>query len=138
MIAVRTAPAITPKIGFLNIRNNSWKAGTSLSPETAPVIVSIPNIRVANPRRTIPISFFLLLLVNIKSTIPMSARTGVKEEGFKSFRNILLPEIPLRLKIHAVTVVPILAPIITWIACLSVISFEFTKPTTITVVAEEL
>ena len=46
--------------------------------------------------------------------------------------------IPLRLKIHAVTVVPMFAPMITFIACFKDISPEFTKPTTITVVAEEL
>ena len=45
---------------------------------------------------------------------------------------------PPRLSSHAVTVVPIFAPMITPIACLSVISPEFTKPTTITVVADEL
>ncbi len=46
--------------------------------------------------------------------------------------------IPARLRIHAVTVVPTLAPMITLMACLKVMSPEFTKPTTITVVAEEL
>ena len=46
--------------------------------------------------------------------------------------------IPARLKIHAVTVVPIFAPMMTLIDCLSVMSPEFTKPTTITVVADEL
>ena len=47
-------------------------------------------------------------------------------------------EIPARLRIQAVTVVPMLAPIIIWMACRRVISPELTKPTTITVVAEEL
>ena len=40
--------------------------------------------------------------------------------------------------INAVIVVPILAPIITEAACVSVISPTFTKPTIITVVADEL
>ena len=52
--------------------------------------------------------------------------------------NILSLEIPPRLNIHAVTVVPIFAPIITPIDCLRDIIPEFTKPTTITVVADEL
>ena len=39
---------------------------------------------------------------------------------------------------HPVTVVPILAPIITPIACVRFIMPAFTKPTTITVVADEL
>ena len=45
------------------------------------------------------------------------ARTGVKEEGFNSCRKIFPPLIPARLRIHAVTVVPILAPMITPTAC---------------------
>jgi len=44
--------------------------------------------------------------------------------------------IPVKLRIHEVTVVPMLAPIITLMACLNTIIPEFTKPTTITVVAE--
>lgn len=44
---------------------------------------------------------------------------------------------PKREMIQAVKVVPILAPIITLIACLRVRSPAFTKPTTITVVALE-
>ena len=44
---------------------------------------------------------------------------------------------PVRDKIQEVTQVPRLAPIITPTACPSVIRPEFTKPTTITVVAEE-
>ena len=125
-------------MGFLNITNRFLKAGTSARPETAEDIVSIPNIRVAKPKSIVPVSFFLLDLPNIRSPVPISARTGVKEEGFKSCMKMLSLEIPPRLKIHAVTVVPMLAPIITPIDCLSVIIPEFTKPTTITVVADEL
>ena len=42
------------------------------------------------------------------------------------------------LKSHAVTVVPTFAPIIILIVCPNFIMPEFTKPTSITVVAEEL
>ena len=54
-----------------------------------------------------------------------------------SWMNRLSPEMPVRLSIHAVTVVPMFAPIITLIAWRRVIMPEFTKPTTITVVAED-
>ncbi len=101
-------------------------------------MVSIPNISVANPRKIVPVSFFFLVFPNISMAVPTRARTGVKDVGFKSCINRLSLEIPPRLRIQAVTVVPTLAPMITWIACPSVISPEFTKPTTITVVAEEL
>ena len=70
--------------------------------------------------------------------MPIIARTGVKEEGFKRLTTTLPLSIPARLKTHAVTVVPILAPMITLMACFNVIRPEFTNPTTMTVVAEEL
>ena len=70
--------------------------------------------------------------------MPISASIGVNDVGFNSFITKLSLEIPPRLSIHAVTVVPIFAPIITPMDCLSVIIPEFTKPTTITVVADEL
>ena len=44
---------------------------------------------------------------------------------------------PVRLKIQEVMVVPIFAPMIMPIACESFIMPEFTKPTTMTVVAED-
>ena len=70
--------------------------------------------------------------------MPTKARTGVKEDGFRRRTNRFPLSIPARLKTHAVTVVPILAPIITLMACFKVIRPEFTNPTTITVAAEEL
>ena len=110
----------------------------SARPETAPDIVSMPNISVANPSKMAPVSFFLVSFRNIKKIMPRKASTGVKEEGFKSRTNRLPLSIPDRLKIHAVTVVPIFAPIITLMACVRDIRPELTKPTTMTVVAEEL
>ena len=83
-------------------------------------------------------SFFLSDLENIRNTVPTSARTGVKEVGFSSIINGLSLEMPPRLKIQAVTVVPMFAPMITPMDCRRVMIPELTKPTTITVVAEEL
>ena len=68
----------------MNIIKRFWKAGTSASPDTADDIVSIPNIKVAKPRRIVPVSFFLLDLPNIKSAVPIKARSGVNEVGFNS------------------------------------------------------
>ena len=67
----------------------------------------------------------------------MSASSGVKELGLSRRTNKLLLSRPLRLNIQAVTVVPMLAPMITLMAWVSVISPELTKPTTMTVVAED-
>ena len=63
--------------------------------------------------------------------------TLTDENGFKSLTKKLELSIPAKLRIHAVTVVPIFAPIIkptAWDRCMIP---EFTKPTTITVVADE-
>ena len=62
----------------------------------------------------------------------------MKELGFSRFIHTFPLSIPARLSSHAVTVVPTLAPMMTLMACRSVISPELTKPTTITVVADEL
>ena len=69
--------------------------------------------------------------------IPITARTGEKFDGFKNCIQKLSLSIPDKLKIHDVIVVPILAPMIIPIACDSFIIPEFTKPTTITVVADD-
>ena len=70
--------------------------------------------------------------------MPTSASTGVKDVGFSSSSQTVPPSMPARLSSQAVTVVPTLAPMMTLMACRSVISPELTKPTTITVVADEL
>ena len=70
--------------------------------------------------------------------MPISASTGVKDDGFSSRTITLALSMSPRLRIQAVTVVPTLAPIITLMACRSVIRPELTKPTTMTVVADEL
>ncbi len=101
-------------------------------------MVSMPNIKVEKPKRMVPVSFFLLVFPNMKRTVPTVARMGVKDVGFNMRIKKLSLEMPLRLKSHAVTVVPTFAPIITFIACFKVITPELTKPTTITVAAEEL
>ena len=62
---------------------------------------------------------------------------GEKEVGFKNFINILLLSSPLKLKIQEVMVVPILAPMIIPTAWDNFITPEFTKPTTMTVVADD-
>ena len=84
-----------------------------------------------------PVSRRLPLLPVIRKITPIRASTGVKEVGLSSCTKRLPLSMPVRLKIQAVTVVPTLAPMITLMAWRSVINPELTKPTTITVVAEE-
>ena len=63
--AVSIAPASTPSTGFEKVTKSCLKAGTCDSPDTAEVMVSIPNMIVAKPRRMVPVSFFLSLFENI-------------------------------------------------------------------------
>ena len=114
------------------------KDGLSARPDTAELIVSIPNIRIAKPSRILPISFFFdSPLLTITRTIPIAASIGENEEGFRSFSQIVLPSIPVSESIHEVMVVPMLAPIMIPTACESFMIPELTNPTTITVVADE-
>ena len=114
------------------VKPSIWASGS-----TAPLMVSIPNIRTANPIRIVPTSFFFSFWENIRKTMPITASMGEKEEGLSICSRRLDPSIPVRLNSQEVTVVPMLAPMITPTAWDSCIMPEFTNPTTITVVAEE-
>ena len=138
MIAVTRAPTNRPRIGLENIVNRAVNSGTFASGFTAPLIMSIPVIRTMKPRRTAPRFFFCsFFFKNIVNTIPITARIGAKEDGFNIFIIKLPPSSPVKLSNQAVIVVPTLAPMIIPTACSSFMIPEFTKPTTITVVAEE-
>ena len=136
MTAVSSAPANTPNTGLLNIVRILVNSGTSASGFTASLMVSIPNIRMAKPSRISPMSFFLSL-PDMYMMIPISARIGEKAEGFNILIRKFELSIPVRLKSQDVTVVPMFAPIMIPIAWESFMIPEFTKPTTITVVADE-
>ena len=137
MIAVSIVPARIPATGLENFRRRPVNSGTSARGFTAPLILSIPNISTAKPSIIVPMSFLRELFVNVSNIIPTIARIGEKELGFNRLIKKLLLSIPVRLKIQDVIVVPILAPIMIPTACVSFMIPEFTKPTTITVVADE-
>ena len=81
--------------------------------------------------------FFFSELVNMYSTIPRVPSSGARVVGLNSCTSRPSPSRPLRDRIQAVTVVPTLLPMMTPTACFRVRMPELTKPTTITVVAEE-
>ena len=135
-IAVSNAPTSTPRNGLVNITINSRKAALSFNPSAAFDIIFIPNINSENPSSIVPNVLFLSDFVNITSTTPIIASTGVKKSGLKT-AIIPFPLRPERLSIQPVAVVPIFAPIITPIACESFIIPELTNPTSMTVVAAE-
>ena len=135
MIAVITAPTSTPRTGLVNITIKSRKACSSARPLTASDICSIPNIRMPNPSRMEAVS--RLRREAISMTMPTKAMMGEKVEGLSSDISRLSLRMPVRDKIHAVIVVPMLAPITTGMAWRRCMMPELTKPTIITVVAEE-
>ena len=137
MIAVRTAPARTPRIGFSNIVRIAANSGTSLRPETASDIVIIPIIKIAKPMRIVPISLRDCFFDTIIRIIPIIARTGENEDGLQSFKIRLSPSRETRLMNHAVTVVPIFEPMMMPTAWESLSIPEFTRPTTMTVVDDD-
>ena len=89
------------------------------------LIIFMPIKRIPKPAMIWPICLTLFRLIKDIITTPMRTASGA---------------IAVRLMaiITPVTVVPILAPMITPTAWAKFISPAFTKPTTITVVAEEL
>lgn len=70
--------------------------------------------------------------------MPIIASKGANDVGFSIFNNRESPLIAVNDSIHDVIVVPMFEPIMTPTAFFSCISPEFTKPTSITVVDDEL
>ena len=91
MIAVNTVPTRTPRTGFENMTRMLLKVSLPLRMETASDIMSIPNMRIANPRRIIPTSFLLGFFWKAKRITPMNATTGTNASGFKRLRRKKLP-----------------------------------------------
>ena len=133
MIAVTARPTKIPKSGFCpSTRKDSEKIGASRYGSIEPDMKERPINRSAKPIRTSAPSFFLWLFANIVMNAPIPKRTGAKNSGFNTSPHSLIDTIQL------VTVVPILAPMMMPVACRRLIIPAFTKPTTITVVAELL
>ena len=121
--AVTPAPTSTPTKGFLAISIMSRKPCQSRSGSIASVMASMPTNRMPSPIMICPKSLKL-------ERFPASwqiAPTAVKR----------MPKLSLTESISEVTVVPMLAPMMTPMALLRDRSPALTKPTTITVVALE-
>ena len=81
--------------------------------------------------------FFRSLLESMTIKMPMRAIIGEKFSGFSILIQILSLWMPERLKIQEVSVVPILAPKITLRVWENSMIPELTRPTSITVTADE-
>jgi len=87
---------------------------------------------IPKPTRISPIWFTVCFLEKIPSAAPINTAIGAKFSGLN------IPAHWTEETSQPVTVVPMFAPIIIPTVCCKFISPAFTKPTTITVVAEEL
>ncbi len=115
----------------------SWaKAGSSRRGRTAASIWNMPVKSTPKPRSICPTSRRRSPLASIKRRIPAIAMAGARVVGAMR-RSRKPPSPPLRRRIWAVTVVPMLAPMMTPMAWRSFITRAFTRPTTMTVAAEE-
>ncbi len=124
IIAVNTAPTKIPIKGFSKVLTILTNSGELLSGDIAVDIISIPINKIPSPAIIVPnASNFLLLKKTIKAT-PANAITGANAV--------------ISIAINwPVIVVPILAPIITQTAFSNLINPALTKPTVITVVADD-
>jgi len=100
-------------------------------------MVCIPTIRMENPSIMSPTFLKPDFFTNILKIIPMIATIAEIVAVDSSCAIPFEPSMYDRHKIQPVTLVPMLAPMMIPIACATFIIPEFTKPTTITVVAEE-
>jgi len=138
MTPVTIAPEKTPSSGFLNAVRMETKLSISFRGSIDEDIMVMPCMRIEKPKSIVPISLFFCFLAAMIRMMPIRAKIREKHEGFKSLRKILSPEsMPARDKIHAVSVVPMSDPKITPTVWGSSIMPELTKPTSMTVIAEE-
>ena len=74
--AVNTIPTRIPMTGFENVVNRSINTLLSRSGATAPLMVCIPVMRIANPSMMSPIFRWTVLLLAILRIIPITATTA--------------------------------------------------------------
>ena len=124
-------------MGLVKAVSMLWKAGSCLNRSMEPLIMSIPVMRTAKPMSIRPRLRFLSLFANIRSITPTRASMGAKVMGFKRVRKKLSPCIPVSVSIQEVSVVPTWEPIIMPKVSANSIIPEFTRPTSMTVMADD-
>lgn len=137
MIAVSTAPAITPRIGLVNINRMFVNSRTSASGLTAPLHHLHAGHQHGKADHDAARVVLLVALGKEQQTDADKRQNGVNVAGLHNVSSRLSPCKPVSERIQLVTVVPMFAPMMTPAACESRMMPELTKPTTITVVADE-
>ena len=134
---VNTAPIRTPRIGLLKAVRILVNSGILARGATESLIRSIPNISTEKPTMMVPTSRFFALFAPIIIITPMRAIIGEKFSGLSMDRKKLSVLRPFKPRIQAVRVVPTLEPMITPTVCDKSIIPELTRPTSITVRADD-
>ena len=124
MMAVKMVPVRMPTRGLEKVETRFTKASESRRGSIAALIMSMPMNRIPRPPRMLPMWWTLGFFKKTIRAMPTKAISGARTP---TSRAISWP----------VMVVPMLAPIIIHTAWRRVIMPELTKPTTMTVVAEE-
>ena len=137
MTPVNTAPTSTPSRGLLKAVRRLENSGMSARGLTAFFISSMPYIKMAKPTMMRPMSRRFCFLEPMIRMMPIRAMTGEKFSGFRRLTKTLSLSMPVRDRIQAVRVVPMLEPMMTPMVCPSSMTPEFTRPTSMTVMAEE-
>ena len=114
-------------------------AGSSRRPDTDLLMVCIPNISTAKPIRISAICCMDFFLEIMRIRIPATAIIALRLSVESSFSAAEAPSPPTeeRQMTQPVMLVPMIAPMIMEIACRRRIMEELTKPTTMTLVAED-
>ena len=137
IMPVNIMPTSTPSTGLLKEVSMLANSGMSFSGATASPIMVMPNISIAKPTITPPISRRFCVLHTIIIITPIRAITGEKFSGLSMLKSTLLLFMPARESIQAVSVVPMLLPIIMPVVCSRLSMPLLTRPTSMTVTAEE-
>ncbi len=124
MMAVMTVPMITPRIGLVSPPSMAAIWGESFRLAILPDMTDSPMNRTPKPRMTSPIFLIRSFFTNWVRITPRNRNTGAYADRLKETS-------------WEVTVVPMLAPIMTPAAWYRFIIPAFTKLTAITVVALE-
>ena len=133
MMAVTITPTARETSGLDTAEIKPRKAGLCFRGAMAPLMVCIPLISTENASMIIPRFFWVGFLQKKYRMMPMKAT----KENMVAEEMPPPSSIPASTRIQPVAVVPMLAPIMIPMALASFIIPELTKPTTMTVVADD-
>ena len=136
--AVKRAPTRMPRSGLSKRSSSSRNLALSFRGSTASDMALMPNMSTAKPSRMSPTCFLAVDLAVMRKIVPTMATAAVMVAVEN--RDTQPPPPPMRDRHSSqpVTLVPTLAPRMMGMAWMPFIMPEFTKPTTMMVVAAEL